>query len=415
MWNHPLALNLFRQRIRSPKGKEIQVSILDECKLHLLKCGRCQRKRKSLEISMENILGLDSKRNIQRRTSQVSIETISSGNEGPKNSQLIIHYRGFVHFYAPLIGLKRLLFYINPFGGERKAETIFEKTVKPLLEIAGVQVETDLENDFDGVVSVGGDGMFSEVFNGVLRRGGSSNRASIRVGIIPAGSTDALALSLHGTRDVLTCVLHILLGDGRNVDLTAIYTKDQEGSYILDRYSMAMVSYGYFGDLLKRSENYRWMGPKRYDYCGREENYTDSIICSESCQVCENTTTMDLDSGIISKMITGRFMAITVATLTCACEKTPNGISPFSHLEMDTQMSYSPFSLPFVRTYKVREMTFQPCNVKTSVWNCDGEIIQNPKYPYHCTLSDTPCFCKGYSAEKSRAKEEIELLSLEFY
>ena len=32
--------------------------------------------------------------------------------------------------------------------------------------------------------------------------------------------------------------------------------------------TLAMVSYGYFGDLMQRSERYRWLGPKRYDISG---------------------------------------------------------------------------------------------------------------------------------------------------
>ena len=139
--------------------------------------------------------------------------------------------------------------------------------------------------DIDGVICVGGDGMFSEIFNGMLTR--SANEAGIdvndkniqlarpklRVGVIPGGSTDAVALSLHGTSDIETITLHIILGDERNVDVTSIYGNDtledspETGSKLL-RFNMAMVSYGYFGDLLKRSEKCRWMGPSRYDFSG---------------------------------------------------------------------------------------------------------------------------------------------------
>ena len=39
--------------------------------------------------------------------------------------------------------------------------------------------------------------------------------------------------------------------------------------YIINFIStLAMVSYGYFGDLMQRSERYRWLGPKRYDISG---------------------------------------------------------------------------------------------------------------------------------------------------
>ena len=36
-----------------------------------------------------------------------------------------------------------------------------------------------------------------------------------------------------------------------------------------DRYSVTLCGYGYMGDLLKDSENKRWMGPKRYDWSGK--------------------------------------------------------------------------------------------------------------------------------------------------
>ena len=44
----------------------------------------------------------------------------------------------------------------------------------------------------------------------------------MRVGVIPGGSTDAVAMSLHGTNDVMTAALHIILGDHRNVDVSSI-------------------------------------------------------------------------------------------------------------------------------------------------------------------------------------------------
>lgn len=65
---------------------------------------------------------------------------------------------------------------------------------------------------------VGGDGLFQEILNGVLAvrgRGGQwdSLCCSLRLGHIPAGSTDAVAYSINGTRDAMTAALHIALGD----------------------------------------------------------------------------------------------------------------------------------------------------------------------------------------------------------
>ena len=67
-------------------------------------------------------------------------------------------------------------------------------------------------------MQVGGDGLFQEIMNGLLdlrARGGdmAAMAAGMRLGHIPAGSTDAVAYSIHGTRSQLTAALHIALGD----------------------------------------------------------------------------------------------------------------------------------------------------------------------------------------------------------
>lgn len=69
-----------------------------------------------------------------------------------------------------------------------------------------------------GIVGVGGDGLFQELLRGLVAqrgRGGAAADAArrLRLGHIPAGSTDALACSLHGTRCAATAALHIALGD----------------------------------------------------------------------------------------------------------------------------------------------------------------------------------------------------------
>ena len=66
---------------------------------------------------------------------------------------------------------------------------------------------------------VGGDGLFQEVLNGllVLRREGGPRAAmaeGLRLAQIPAGSTDAVACTLNGSRAVEASALHVALGDG---------------------------------------------------------------------------------------------------------------------------------------------------------------------------------------------------------
>lgn len=82
---------------------------------------------------------------------------------------------------------KRLLVFANPFGGKGKAVQLFKKQVRRLLDLAEIEAKlviTKYANHaretiedpqfnvehFDGIVCVGGDGMFSELMNGLLFR-----------------------------------------------------------------------------------------------------------------------------------------------------------------------------------------------------------------------------------------------------
>ena len=69
----------------------------------------------------------------------------------------------------------------------------------------------------DTLKQVGGDGLFQEVVEGlmaVLASGGTraTAAAKLRIGQVPAGSTDAVAYSLHATRSAVAAALHIALG-----------------------------------------------------------------------------------------------------------------------------------------------------------------------------------------------------------
>ena len=106
---------------------------------------------------------------------------------------------------------KKLLIFVNPFGGKGKGPKIFHRKIVPLLKLAGIKydlIETEYANHakdmlqkcslegIDGVVSVGGDGIFSEIFTGILLRTAKNSKGDftqlrngrIRVGVIPAGT-----------------------------------------------------------------------------------------------------------------------------------------------------------------------------------------------------------------------------------
>lgn len=180
---------------------------------------------------------------------------------------------------------------MNPYGGKQRALKIFEKHGKPLFQIAKVDVSviisqrqnqiTDLLmhlnlNIYDAVACVGGDGTFSELFNGLLLKACKDKNINpndanaeipapeVPVGVIPGGSTDTVAYCVHGTSDIQTAVLHIIFGETIGLDLASAFSQDR-----FIRFYASVMSYGFLGDVAKDSERFRWMGPKRYDYSGK--------------------------------------------------------------------------------------------------------------------------------------------------
>lgn len=80
---------------------------------------------------------------------------------------------------------KRLLIFVNPFGGKKRALQIYDHRVKPIFRLAGIDpnvvisqrsnqirdfIMTQSLEHFDGIICIGGDGTFSEVFNGLIFR-----------------------------------------------------------------------------------------------------------------------------------------------------------------------------------------------------------------------------------------------------
>lgn len=115
--------------------------------------------------------------------------------------------------------------------------------------------------ELDGIVAVGGDGLFHEVVNGLLAlraaRDGTPHAdvaSSLRLGHLPAGSTDTVAYTLHGTRSVTTAAIRIVLGDRNPLDIARVdMLRSQTHTF-----AVSMISYGYLGDLMKVRDSRTW-------------------------------------------------------------------------------------------------------------------------------------------------------------
>ncbi|XP_033028702.1 ceramide kinase-like isoform X1 [Lacerta agilis] len=356
----------------------------------------------------------------------------------PPNSQLagrwVSALQSWIHHHG-VTRPKSLLVFINPVGGRGRAVEIYQGQVAPLFTLAGIHVQVletchaneardyilqqDL-SDFDGLVSVGGDGTFNELMHALIDRtqqkaGGSENDIDtellsprLRIGIIPAGSTDCICFATVGTNDPITSALHIVIGDSQPMDVCSIWHNGK-----LLRYSVSLVGYGFYGDVVSTSEKYRWMGPLRYTYAGakallrncsyegtvefqvartEEANPRDQTRCRSGCVVCsesskqlpdgtEEENLSELEQHIDGEwqQVQGRFLAVNLTCMSSACPKSPEGLSPCAHLADGTAdlilvhecstLSFlrhltrhtncsDQFDLPFVSVYRVRAIRF---------------------------------------------------------
>ncbi|XP_061617677.1 ceramide kinase isoform X1 [Phyllopteryx taeniolatus] len=372
---------------------------------------------------------------------------------------------------------KSLLVYINPYGGKRQGKHIYDQKVAPLFSRACIatdvivteranhardhlKTEANLDK-YDGVVCVGGDGMFSEILHGLVTRTQSEHGidpnqpdahlapCSLRIGIIPAGSTDCICFATVGTNDAVTSALHIIVGDSQPMDVCSVHHND---TFL--RYSVSLLGYGFYADVQTDSERQRWLGPARYDLSGVKtflsHNYYEGTVsfvpaednvgnprdkeqCRAGCRVCQRKTSLqqphnDKPSHTGSDTwteIRGKFIAINAANMSCACPRSPQGLSPSAHLADGTadlilvrkcsRLDFfkhllrhtnkeDQFDHSFVEVHRVRRFRFQPrhnepvslqdlsepqkkvdlspccsrchdASCTCSRWTCDGEIL----------------------------------------
>uniref|UniRef100_A0A8C7XL58 Ceramide kinase n=1 Tax=Oryzias sinensis TaxID=183150 RepID=A0A8C7XL58_9TELE len=344
---------------------------------------------------------------------------------------------------------KRLLVYINPFGGKRRGKRIYEEKVAPVFQQAGISADvivTERANhardhltteanlqQYDGVVCVGGDGMFSEILHGLVARTQNDNKVDqnrpgaelkpcmLRIGIIPAGSTDCICFATVGTNDPVTSALHIIIGDSQPMDVCSVHHND-----VFLRYSVSLLGYGFYGDVLADSEKKRWLGPARYDLSGVKaflcHNYykgTVSFLPAED-NLGHPRDKMQCRFGSSSwKVICGKFIAINAANMSCACPRSPKGLSPSAHLADGTadlilvrkcsRLDFfrhllrhtntdDQFDHSFVEVHRVKKFHFEPLDPQPLLLENQSEL---PKKPGFCPMGSAQTTCIPSAAHSS--------------
>lgn len=183
---------------------------------------------------------------------------------------------------------KKAFVIINPIGGSKTALKTYHKKVAPVFELArihttvkvterlkhAVELAENLDlSAYDAVVVVGGDGFYQEVLLGVTLRVQKDAeidynnpeavfmKPKIPFGIIPAGTGNGMARYCNGTVDEVTTALNIIRGENHKAQVLTVHSC---GKFV--SVCGSFFGYGEFSDLMKRSDELRWMGRLRYPY-----------------------------------------------------------------------------------------------------------------------------------------------------
>ncbi|KAH0854889.1 hypothetical protein HID58_031353 [Brassica napus] len=195
---------------------------------------------------------------------------------------------------------KRLLVFVNPFGGKKSAIKIFEKEVKPLFEDADIQLdvqETKYQLHakewlgpwmyqsmmvlFVSVATVSLLRSDSKVVNGLLQRADWQTVFKLPIGVIPAGTGNGMIKSLLDAVGLQCCANSATISIIRGP--APAYTFFRCGNYLTRKYQILQrldACLGLVADIDIESEKFRWMGSARMDFYLLSYSTKDNIQCS---------------------------------------------------------------------------------------------------------------------------------------
>ncbi|KAK1327633.1 hypothetical protein QTO34_012922 [Cnephaeus nilssonii] len=369
---------------------------------------------------------------------------------------------------------KRLLVFINPFGGKGQGLRIYERKVAPLFALAAISTEvivTERANHakealyemnvdgYDGSLCVAG-GMFTgpaRLIAGHEMAGDQRARGAGALAHCALASScrvhDCVCYSTVGINDAKTSALHIIVGDSLPMDVSSVH---HHGALL--RYSVSLLGYGFYGDIVKDSEKKRWMGLIRYDFSGLKTFLShhcyegtvsflpaqhtvgsprDGKPCRAGCFVCRQSKQQLEEEQKRSlyglegsedveewKVICGKFLAINAANMSCACPRSPRGLSPAAHLgdgssdliliRKCSRFNFlrflvrhtnqgDQFDFTFVEVYRIKKFQF----VSKQVEDEDGELGERGKQGLRQICTQHPSCCCGVSSSSWNCDGEV--------
>nr|GAT52771.1 predicted protein [Mycena chlorophos] len=174
---------------------------------------------------------------------------------------------------------RRLLVFVNPHGGQGQAKALWQEKVEPILAAAGCAVDVQYTGpinsptnaatvahnldvlQYDALVPLSGDGIVSELLNGLATRPDARTALQIPIAPIPAGSGNALAVNLLGPENVVDvglATLNAIKGVPMSLDICSV----SQGA--TRRYSFLSQAFALMAQLDMGTEWIRWVGGIRF-------------------------------------------------------------------------------------------------------------------------------------------------------
>uniref|UniRef100_A0A3B4ZAM1 sphingosine kinase n=1 Tax=Stegastes partitus TaxID=144197 RepID=A0A3B4ZAM1_9TELE len=177
----------------------------------------------------------------------------------------------------------RMMLLVNPQSGKGQALILYNNHIQRMLNEAGVihtLVITERQNharemvkeadlsQWDALVIMSGDGLLYEVINGLLERSDWEEAIRTPLGILPGGSGNALAASVHhysGASPVsseellVSCGFLLCKGLVSRMDLVSIHLSSSPRLF-----SFLSLAWGFVADVDIESEKYRHVGAARF-------------------------------------------------------------------------------------------------------------------------------------------------------
>ncbi|KAI8093912.1 ATP-NAD kinase-like domain-containing protein [Halteromyces radiatus] len=344
----------------------------------------------------------------------------------------------------------RIYPFLNPTSGNQQATQHWKDIVQPMLQSAGFQTFSpiittqadkvrqqayslgqqiiDNEEEEDAlIVCLGGDGTLHDLFNGLLDVIDHQPTRAFRLGVIPAGSGNAFALSLNlDPQDIGQAVLRIIHGETRpfhllDVDIGKLPKKkgdDDDWTHQVvfpqqeqRRRIFVVMSWGFHAQIVSKSRYLRYvMGNKRFSLVAMAllyflQHYKGDVVMKQAQRYDQTARRFD-DRQQDIELSEGGFTYFVVT----------------KQASLEPGFNITPFASPFSQDMDVmcmRQATADQLKTVAGLAFQHGKHVDHPAVEYYKTstlylrIDQATDICLDGEIVPVKAKDVIRLQSIQ--